>query len=205
MDGGRKVHLKVEESEIINTCGVVLAGGLSRRYGSPKAFSQKDGQFYYTIAYQLLTSICDNVVIVSRTEHLDRFRPEEFVISDEPSVAGLGPLSGIYSAMLAIKAKNYLILPCDMPNMEKQVLTKLVTIKKVLPVTAMKAHNTEHPLVSIWSRDMIHLLKDSLDKRQLRTKDLLTKTGVTWIDACSIVKDVEYVFKNVNYNENRRR
>lgn len=97
------------------TVGILLAGGLSRRFGSPKAFAEIDGGLFYERTYQALEAACGHVVIVSREEFLPLFPKELDVITDLLVVAGKGPLAGIFSAMALRPAERYMVLPCDIP------------------------------------------------------------------------------------------
>ena len=56
--------------------GILLAGGLSRRYGSPKAFAEIEGELFYERAYNALAAVCGDVIIISRPELIDHFSPD---------------------------------------------------------------------------------------------------------------------------------
>lgn len=95
--------------------GAILAGGESRRYGSPKALATVGG-----------VRIVDRVVAGLR-----RVTPDLVVSANEPGLfddlglpilpdhrEGLGPLGGIYTALLAARdagRPGILAVACDMP------------------------------------------------------------------------------------------
>ena len=108
--------------------GIVLAGGLSRRFGSPKAFARIENEYFYERAIDALEPHCDEVVIVTRPELLDRYAPSEKVITDLPEFAGLGPLAGILSAMESVEADRYVVLPCDMPYVNAEVIRRITDV-----------------------------------------------------------------------------
>ena len=87
--------------------GILLAGGLSRRYGSPKAFAEISGKKFYEIVYDTLNSVCDDVIVVTRKEFINWFPKEYHVIVDIDKFLGCGPLAGIYSAMEEIDADHF--------------------------------------------------------------------------------------------------
>ena len=75
------------------TAGILLAGGRSTRYGSPKAFAVEQGEYYYERAYAALALVSDPVVIVSLDELQPRFPAGRLVIADRERYRGCGPLA----------------------------------------------------------------------------------------------------------------
>lgn len=181
------------------TIGILLAGGLSRRFGSPKAFAKIDGEFFYEHAYRALDRVCDDVIIVSRPELLSRFPTEYDVITDLDWIAGKGPLAGIFSGMTAKKADKYVVLPCDMPFIGPTETIKLVALAdKKADITTVWNRNERIPLFSIWDGCIKDLLQNELEVGQLRVMKFMEKVTTEWIDTSEIHKD-QHVFRNVNY------
>ena len=54
---------------MIRTVGVILAGGLSRRFGSPKAFAKLGIGIFMNLLIEALKAQCERVIIVARPEH----------------------------------------------------------------------------------------------------------------------------------------
>ncbi|WP_082731926.1 molybdenum cofactor guanylyltransferase [Sporosarcina sp. HYO08] len=177
--------------------GVVLAGGLSRRYGSPKAFAKLESRFFYEIAVDVLKELCDEIVVVTRQEFVNRFPASLTVIVDVKEFGGLGPLAGIYSAMEAIKADQYVVLPCDMPYMKREVMRNLL-VRHKKGTTAVVAEGKQHPLVSIWDAETKATIQEALRNHQLRVIQTLTACSVTWIEGDTLTKDTARTFVNVN-------
>ncbi|MEK3936067.1 molybdenum cofactor guanylyltransferase [Sporosarcina sp. FSL W7-1349] len=179
------------------TVGVVLAGGLSRRFGSPKAFARLDGRPFYRIAMDALDGLCSEMVIVARPELLAGFPETATVIVDMEEFKGLGPLAGILSAMEFVEADRYVILPCDMPYISRSVMEGLIRQHRS-GVTAVRAEDRFHPLISIWDRDLRQALRTALEKEQLRVMEILSSVGVTWVDGNRLAKNDKRAFRNVN-------
>ena len=181
----------------MKTVGVVLAGGLSRRFGSPKVFARLGNQYFYERAIEALEPICKEVVVVTRAELLDRFAPGVTAMTDYPEVAGLGPLAGIYSAMEAVDADSYAVLPCDMPYVDYSIMNRIRQLHQE-SVTAVLASGKYHPLVSIWSKELKKPILDALEHEQLSVMKFLNNLDVTWINGSSLTESEKRVFKNIN-------
>jgi molybdenum cofactor guanylyltransferase len=181
----------------MKTAGIVLAGGLSRRFGSPKAFARFGSGYFYERAIEALEPFCEEVIVVTREELLERFPQSVNTITDFPEVAGLGPLAGIYSAMKAVKADAYAVLPCDMPYVDSTIMNSVRQHHKG-SVTAVTAEGKYHPLVSVWNRETKQPILDALLSEQLSVMKLLKELDVTWINGGSLTNDENRIFKNIN-------
>ena len=179
------------------TIGIVLAGGLSSRFGSPKAFAKLGDRCFYEIAKEALEAHCDDVIIVTRQELLERFPEGIKAITDIMDYRGLGPLAGILSAMESVEADRYIVLPCDMPYVDEAVVGKLLA-QHEQGVTAVVVDERQHPLVSVWDCSVKENLQEALDNGQLRVIPVLASSDVSWIDGSLLADNEQRVFTNVN-------
>ncbi|MFD1927440.1 molybdenum cofactor guanylyltransferase [Sporosarcina siberiensis] len=181
----------------MRTIGIVLAGGLSRRFGSPKAFAMSGDKHFYEIAVDVLSPLCDQVVIVTRPELIQRHREEDYVLTDIIEFAGLGPLAGILSGMESVEADRYVVLPTDMPYVTSEVLEKLMGYHKK-GITAVISEERRHPLVSIWDNHFKNALRNALENERLSVMRLLDENHSCWIPGYLLTDNEELVFTNVN-------
>ncbi|MDQ0158276.1 molybdenum cofactor guanylyltransferase [Alkalibacillus salilacus] len=146
--------------------GILLAGGASRRFGSPKAFATINGQYAYERVYATLQAITDHVVIVTREELINKFPNHYDVITDATDFKGNGPLAGIWTAMTEHLASEYIVAPCDMPLLRVSLYRMLQSTEENAPVIYAQYEGRGHPLVSIWqSRTKVEI------ERQLEMND----------------------------------
>lgn len=101
--------------------GAVLAGGASRRFGSPKALAKLHGRPLWELAAERLGAVCPRVVVVAD--------PGTFPGPAVPDrTPGLGPLGGV-DAALALAAEagmdGALALAVDMPWTPEAALRQL--------------------------------------------------------------------------------
>ncbi len=108
--------------------GVIVAGGQSKRFGSDKAFSLYKGKPFFQHSLQAVSSITDDVIIVTSAALFSQFNglPNTKVVEDLEEFKGCGPLGGIYTAMSKYKAKWYVILPIDVPLVTSSLVNRLV-------------------------------------------------------------------------------
>ncbi|KQM19547.1 molybdenum cofactor guanylyltransferase [Novosphingobium sp. Leaf2] len=86
--------------------GVVLAGGLSRRFGSDKALAMLGGHTLIALAVDALAQWCDHVVVAGRE------RAPAPTVPDWPR-AGMGPLGGLAAALRHAQDAGYdTVLSC---------------------------------------------------------------------------------------------
>ncbi len=119
--------------------GLVLAGGESRRMGRDKALLVRDGQSQLAHIATLLEGITDRVYVSSRQEQQEdpeRSRFENIVDRYE----GIGPIAGILSAMDAHPRADWLVVACDLPNIDERTLSFLIEkSNQKQPFTAFKS------------------------------------------------------------------
>ena len=181
----------------METVGVLLAGGLSRRFGSPKAFAELDGKAFYEYAYGALAAVCSHVVVITRPELEGRFPGTLDVISDNPKFAGNGPLAGIYTAMSERPARQYLVLPCDMPFISASETAAFMDLaSEKMDITAIRADSHNIPLFSLWNACVQDLLETDLENGQLRVMEFMAKVKTEWLDS-SAVGNFD-AFRNIN-------
>ena len=107
--------------------GLVLVGGKSLRMGKDKALISYDEihtQLESTTG--LLKTVCEKVFISQRKAQ--NFDTPDKTTSIYDSVKEVnGPLCGILSAMRSQPEAHWLIIACDLPNLETNVLRKLIS------------------------------------------------------------------------------
>ncbi len=125
--------------------GLVLAGGESRRMGRDKALLVRDGHSQLAHIAALLDGITERVYVSSRQEQQDdpeRSRFENIVDRYE----GIGPIAGILSAMDAHPDANWLVVACDLPNIDEATLSFLIdNSNSKQPFTAFKSNYDSLP------------------------------------------------------------
>ena len=132
--------------------GLVLAGGKSRRMGSDKALLRLDGETQLSRAVNLLREQVNRVFVSTRADQADdaeRGRFEQVVDRYDD----MGPVAGILSAMDAYSEVSWLVLACDLPNIDDATIAYLLQqCSADHPVTAYESvhDGLPEPLCAIY-------------------------------------------------------
>lgn len=105
--------------------GLVLAGGESRRMGQDKASLRREGQSQLAYTVQLLGDFVERVFVSTRADQQDDRERSRFTqIVDR--YEDMGPVAGILSAMDEYPDVDWLVLACDLPNIDQTTLSNLL-------------------------------------------------------------------------------
>lgn len=108
--------------------GLVLAGGQSKRMGHDKALIRVNDETQLSRAVKLLESFLDRVYVSTRADQQDDFERKKFQrIIDR--YEKLGPIAGILSAMKEHSDVGWLVLACDLPNIDETTIRFLLENK----------------------------------------------------------------------------
>jgi molybdopterin-guanine dinucleotide biosynthesis protein A len=96
--------------------GILLVGGASERFGSPKALARLDGETLADRAWRRLGDACDERIAVGKLEGLS------FPALDDPHT---GPVAAIAAGLAAATCDVAVVVPVDMPLLTVEALLQL--------------------------------------------------------------------------------
>jgi len=105
--------------------GLVLAGGKSRRMGSDKALLAQDGETQLARTVSLLQRHVERVFVSTRKDQAgdtERGKFEQIVDRYDD----MGPIAGILSAMDENDTVSWLVVACDLPNIDDDTIKELL-------------------------------------------------------------------------------
>jgi len=128
---------------------VLLVGGASMRYGSPKALVEVDGETLADRGRRVLAEACDEVLVVGKQGEL----PFE-VIDDATETRA--PIAGVVAGLRAAAHDVAVVLPVDCPRITPAVLRALGEACRdaAVPQTG--------PLPGAWAKSALPLLESRL-------------------------------------------
>ena len=170
--------------------GVLLAGGASRRFGSPKALARLGEETLAERAWCILGEACDERIAVGkRSDGLEL----PFPLADDGSDVR-APIAGIVAGLRAAAHDVCIILPVDCPLVTAELLHALANAcacDAAVPQTG--------PLPGAYRKTALPVLERRLASGELALKDALRE-----LDTCVVECDPE-LLENVNTPDDLQR
>ena len=130
--------------------GIILAGGKSSRMGTDKGFLNLNGKLFIEQIIEVLTPLVTEIIIVSNDSNYNKFNVKR--VND--LIENAGPLAGIYSGLSASKAEKNLVLSCDIPLINSEVLNLLIQqIDDVSEIIQIESNGKTMPLIALYNKD----------------------------------------------------
>jgi molybdenum cofactor guanylyltransferase len=173
--------------------GFVLAGGGSTRMGRNKALLPFRGTTLVEHIAGIVRQAAGSVTLIGDSRQLGQLGLP--VIPD--ILPGLGPVSGIFTALSTTSSDWNLIAGCDMPALTCDILLNLlgraaVTSIAINVLAASGLDGEPEPLCAVYHRRCLSAVARAIRENRLKMKDLLTETG------CELLSVDPAVVANVN-------
>lgn len=155
--------------------GVLLVGGASSRFGSPKALARIHGETFAERAWRVLDEACDEVLAVGKLA--DRLQLPFPLLDD--GTAERAPVFGVVAGLRAASGDVCVVLPVDCVAITADVLRKLGEAVAI-PQTG--------PLPGAYPTAVLALLEERIARGQLSLRGI--NETVLHIDE-ALVADVD--------------
>jgi len=149
------------------TTGVILCGGKSSRMGTDKAFISYHGVPQYQYIANMLSGLCNNIVLSCNNNQTGLFSCNYSVVTDNEQFADGGPLTGILSVIHKIKPHTILLVGCDYPFLAESDLAQLIKARdNTNDVVCFANDETGYlePLLAIYEQRAINQLNTYYQK-----------------------------------------
>ncbi|HYX89523.1 MAG TPA: molybdenum cofactor guanylyltransferase [Gaiellaceae bacterium] len=165
--------------------GILLVGGASRRFGSPKALALWNGQTLAARAWETLGEACGERLAVGK--RAGGFELPFPVVDD--ATATRAALAGIVAGLRRAETELCVVFPVDMPLVPPRLLTELANQLQVTDCylearSADAAVVQERPLPAAFFRpSALSVLERRLAAGELALRDALAELETRRIDA----------------------
>jgi molybdopterin-guanine dinucleotide biosynthesis protein A len=176
----------------------ILAGGKSRRFGSPKFRARFMSQTLLEIMLQKALAISRDCMVIAGQAPISL---QENIPVYTDIYPDCGPLGGLYTALYHSNHSLVAILPCDMPLLEPAVYTILMrNAAPKKPIVAVSDRGLE-PLVSIWPvEDSLPVVAQNLTDKKFSFQKTLEELEAIPLDVRAYMVGYKPdLFKNINY------
>jgi molybdopterin-guanine dinucleotide biosynthesis protein A len=145
----------------VDATGVLLVGGASERFGSPKALAPFRGETLSERAWRVLSEVCAEVVAVGKAaDGLDL----PFPVLDD-GVDERAPVFGVLAGLRAAANERCLVLPVDCPLVTGELLRELLDAGAV-PQTG--------PLPGVYTKSLLPALERRVAAGELTLRGVNT-------------------------------
>ncbi|MEL1254026.1 molybdenum cofactor guanylyltransferase [Flavobacterium sp. DGU38] len=150
----------------------ILCGGKSSRMKSEKGLVLFQGKPFIEHIIHAVLPVTENIEFITNTKEYDYlpYKKSADIVKDK------GPLGGIYTALENSETEFNLILSCDIPLISSELLTELVSKhNQEAQITVFATESRIHPLIGIYSKKIVPVVKEAIDKNELKMMDFLSK------------------------------
>jgi molybdopterin-guanine dinucleotide biosynthesis protein A len=169
--------------------GVLLVGGASTRFGSPKALARFGGETLAERAWRLLGDTCDERIAVGK--RADRLELPFAVLDDGTEVRA--PIAGVVAGLRAARNEVVVVIPVDTPLLTKAALHELADACRDVAVPA------SGPLPGAYRRSALLALEGALAAGRLALREAIAELDVAVVDLDATL------LSNVNTQDDVRR
>ena len=151
--------------------GVLLVGGASTRFGSPKALARLDGRTLAEIGWETLAFCDERIAVGKRGDGLDLPFP---VVDDGSEIRA--PIAGVVVGLRAARHDLCVVLPVDTPRIRPE------TLQALADACADVAVPQTGPLPGAYRKSALPALERALAAGRLSLRDAIAELGITHVD-----------------------
>jgi molybdenum cofactor guanylyltransferase len=150
---------------IANASAVILTGGKSSRMGRPKALLPFNGEPLIVCIVRALQHLFSDIVVVAAPEQELPQLPATLVRDEVPFQ---GPVGGIYYGLTAAGGEYCFVTSCDVAFLNFSLISNLLSQISDYDVVVPYWENRFQPLHAVYRRSVLPLLKEQLERGELR-------------------------------------
>ncbi len=164
--------------------GLVLAGGASQRMGRNKAFLELDGRPLIEIVVERMASVCAEVLIVAG----DAQPYADLGVSVvEDRFRGVGVLGGLHAGLEAAAYDLTLVVGCDMPFLNPDLLRAFADWAEGFDVTLLRQGEQVEPLHGAYRRTCLSAIETAIRARRRRIISFFPHVRVRYVTPDDVI------------------
>ncbi len=162
---------------------IILAGGKNQRLRNvrSKALQTIGGKSLIECITERVRPLTNQILVVTSREqfNLPAACRAEILVDLYPDK---GPLGGIYTGLLASRSSHSLVVACDMPFLNTELLHYMVELSGGFDaVVPLLEEEMVEPLHAIYSKNCLGIIKTQLERNQLAVDSILDTVSVKYV------------------------
>ncbi|MBI2854800.1 MAG: molybdenum cofactor guanylyltransferase [Chloroflexi bacterium] len=190
----------IQLGEFSDVTGVVLAGGKSSRLGRNKAFEVVGEESLLKRTTRRLSALGEVLVVTNHQFALSLQDQDLGARVAEDIWPGMGPLGGIHSALKAATTQYILVVACDMPFLNWNLLKYEIGLRLGFDAVVPRLLGFPEALHSVYSKSCLPATEAVLSGGKSQVSLMLRAVRVRYVEQHEIEKfDPQHLsFFNVN-------
>jgi molybdopterin-guanine dinucleotide biosynthesis protein A len=174
---------------------IILAGGQSSRMGSNKALIPYRGKPLIQYSIDLALQFTREIIISANNHDLDYLGIQ--VVTDHYKIKA--SLAGIHAGLTASQTDWNLVLTCDMPNLTKELINRLLSeladgFRMIVPLH----DGFLEPLCGFYHRSLLPRIEYNIEAGKFSLLDLPGFAPHKFVPMEDQSEATRFLFKNVN-------
>jgi molybdopterin-guanine dinucleotide biosynthesis protein A len=173
---------------------VVLAGGMSKRFGQEKALLKFGEVTLLERIYLEIIDLTSKCWVIGKKEEGLNLHPDIFV---DDIVLDAGPMGGLYTG-LKLSHKPLFLTSCDMPFLKKEHIQYIIEqFDPQVPATIAVSESGIEPLFGLYQNDVLPIIEHLFASKEFAMYHIFNHIEVKFVDfaKAGYMKDL---FFNIN-------
>lgn len=186
---------------------IVLAGGRSLRIGRCKAMEILHGKSLIEHVIERLKLLSKQILIVTSRNQPNLKTPCEAEVVED-LYSGKGPLAGIYTGLLASKSPYNIVVACDMPFLNIELLHYMLEASQDFDAVIPRLEKEKiEPLHAVYCRSCLNTIRTELEHNRLKISQTLDNLSVRYVERaeCQRFDPQLLSFFNINSQSDLKR
>jgi molybdopterin-guanine dinucleotide biosynthesis protein A len=166
-----------------------LAGGKGLRLGREKALESIGRQRLIDRVMRSLKEVCQEILIITSQVQYKKIESEnidaKIIVDLYPGKSAIG---GIYTGLLNTSTFYNLVVACDMPFLNTQVLKYMIDNAPGYDVVIPKINDNVEPLHAIYSANCIPIIGQLLNENKLAVSEIIKSVKTKYITVSEITE-----------------
>lgn len=163
----------------------IQAGGKSTRMGQDKSFVPFDGRPMIEVVIDRVAGLGAELILITN-------KPDAYAHLGLPMFGDMfldaGPLGGIYTAVHHAAHPHTLVVACDMPRLNRELLQYMIDLRETADIVVPRWDKFPEPLHAIYSKACLEPMREKLAAQQYKITGFYGRVNVRFVERDEIAR-----------------